>query len=282
MELIDFQGLNCYHNCIVSVANEMGIPYVKAFARLWSETSFYFEPARQVFLTRHMIEDLERLGAKLVRIRSTEQKEEREKWLEESVCLIVGIDAFFLPWTPIFETGHGPHYFIAQKRDGKEWDCLDPTYRKEGGRITSELMAALAFDIGCLLPVKAEEKIRDAEKGEAGRILRRPLEWEQRVLRKLLGASEEEEKALVLTAKYVDALLSNRQMYARYLRETYGEDGPGVWFDDAYFSQWKILKNGCFKLALKRRDEALAKEVCGRFQNLVRTEKAMAKAILQK
>ena len=46
MKLINFQGLNCYYNCILSIANYLGADYVQALASLWSETDFKYDAIR--------------------------------------------------------------------------------------------------------------------------------------------------------------------------------------------------------------------------------------------
>ena len=46
--------------------------------------------------------------------------------------IIIGMDACFIPWSPLYKLLHGPHYFIVQKGDAELHDCFDPTYGISG------------------------------------------------------------------------------------------------------------------------------------------------------
>ena len=117
MKLICFQGLNCYHACIITLAHHAGYPYEQSFSRLWSDGNPRFDPIGRVFLTRRMPQALESMGMYLEEPAVT-LPGRRHSWSEvsENAFALVGMDAFQVPWTPLFGLQHGPHYFIAQKK----------------------------------------------------------------------------------------------------------------------------------------------------------------------
>lgn len=54
MRLTYFQGLNCYYECIICIAGYYGLEPAAAFASLWSETDFKYDPYRKAYLTNRM------------------------------------------------------------------------------------------------------------------------------------------------------------------------------------------------------------------------------------
>ena len=98
MELFDFQGLNCYSNCIVSAAHRLKVNWANAFVSMWSETDFRYDPVRKTYLSRRMIDDLARSGAqmRIYLCASPQDAEEAFSHVEEGEVFLVGMDAFDL------------------------------------------------------------------------------------------------------------------------------------------------------------------------------------------
>lgn len=115
MNLIHFHGLNCYHDCMITLAGNFGLNYEYAFSHLWSESDFRYDPICSVFLTRKLPEMLEKMGMKLKQP-CVSQKEKDSEWSNtiNGKFVIIGMDAFLIPWNPLYQIQHGPHYFITK------------------------------------------------------------------------------------------------------------------------------------------------------------------------
>ena len=146
MELIQFPALNCYHACIVTLAQHFGLPCTRAFSRLWAESSLRYDPICGVFLTRR----LPRAAA----------------WqsMPPDAFALAGMDAFRIPWTPLFGLQHGPHYFIVRKTGAEQALCFDPTYGLSGQMLPAEALRAgyalIAVRFHGGIPAKPPEPLR--------------------------------------------------------------------------------------------------------------------------
>lgn len=81
----------------------------------------------------------------------------RHSWSEvsENAFALVGMDAFQVPWTPLFGLQHGPHYFIAQKKNGDAQFCIDPTYGIENQTLSSAQLYEKSY---AMIPVYITDK----------------------------------------------------------------------------------------------------------------------------
>ena len=165
MKLIHFQGLNCYHDCMITLANTFGLNYTAAFSGLWAEGRLRYDPICDVFLSMRLEEALEDCGMKLDAPWIT-KKERETGWADTPAgdYIIIGMDAFLIPWNPLCELLHGPHYFIVQKGISETHDCFDPTYGLVGQKPVSytHLMILLKLEdysvIASIMGITPEDK----------------------------------------------------------------------------------------------------------------------------
>lgn len=282
MELINFLGLNCYHNCIVTIAHHLGYDYSCAFCNLWSETEFRYEEYRKVFLSQRLIENLSQMGLRLdMRLCfSPEEAEISFAATDDGAPVIVGMDAFYIPWNPFFGVFHGPHYFIAEKNNTGELFCVDPTYDRQSERISQESICAHAFDIS---------HMRAVEKGahetgitaEAERILRTHDDTREELLLRVENCVHERKSEVLLLAKHVDAMISNRYLFKHYLGEKQRlSDERKAMFDRELFKGWTAVKNGLYKASIKEARQSILGEVERCLNQVIDKELAIAEELL--
>ncbi len=278
MKLINFRGLNCYLNCIVTVAASLGVDYLSSFATLWSETDFTYDPISRVYLTKRMISNLEALGAKLEALNCSSEND-REKSLSQfpaGECIIVGMDAFHIPWNQYYHRLCGIHHFIARKGQDGSLSCFDPTYSQQDMRITPEEIVSYAFDMKRLRKV-AKRPFHIEGTREAREILRTHPETREILLRKIGGCTGAKQKDADMLAKYIDAMIRNRYLYRHYLQNRpSASEGDWQLFSDEFFLRWTAVKNGLYKAFLIRPNESVLLEVCRQFRGLIDEEIAAA------
>ena len=297
MKLINFQGLNCYHNCIVSIAASQGLDYTEAFSRLWSETDFRYDNGRNVYLTKRMIAGFRMLGTELLmlnsgtldeRVRSLRQPEPGEPF-------IVGMDAFYIPWCQLYGIHHGPHYFIAKKTGDDDLTCWDPTYHREEEKIPTKEIPPYAFDISRLIPVSdrgcqqipSHSGFRDFKspqdiRTEAEAILREHPAFRRRLTSWLETYPFPPGEEGLKPAKYIDALTDNRYLYRYYLARQLLPYSTGQFlFTREHFSRWTAVKNGLYKAALIADRKAVLAEILPTLNDLLTVEMNLARCILE-
>lgn len=282
MQSINFQGLNCYHNCIVSIANYLGIDYSCAFYNLWSETDFRYEIYRKVYLTRRLIDNFEALGLRLERMLTTipEQAAAHLSTFCEGEFIIVGMDAFYIPWNQFYQTFHGPHYFVARNERSAEFLCFDPTYDRQGDRIPAENVINHSFDLSHLHSVAKRPPIL-ALKREASEVIENHGATRQRILAQIENCGSAEPESIILLAKYVDTMISNRYLFEHYLAKKRPlHSAQHQLFDGEFFSKWTAVKNGLYKLSVKKNNIATIQEVSSLFNLIIDKEISMVEDIL--
>ena len=287
MELINFQGLSCYYNCIVSIANHHHMDYLLSFAALWSETDFTYEPCRQVFLTRRMPAALEAMGLRLQMLpcASLEEAQESLSLLQDGEAILIGMDACYIPWSPLYRLYHGPHYFIARKTDSGILTCLDPTYNRSDGTIKAADIPAYAFDISRLSRVPPADGPTEAiplPEKEARTVLENHPGFCRRLLPAVKACIRQEPEYALLLARYTDALISNRYLYRCYLNSLPPPlNGCAACFTGEYYTSWTAVKNGLFKANVCRDNKDLIDQVCIRLSSVILEEINMAETILK-
>lgn len=281
LNLINFQGLNCYSNCIVTIAAFLGVDYIRAFSSLWSETDFRYDSFRRVFLTRRMPAGLEALGARLdMRLldRSTpEEAEARLDAVESETLLLVGMDGYYIPWVPLYGLLHGPHYFIAVNTASSELKGFDPTYTLFNQPIPRESLHTHAFDISYLCRVPASPFLEESTPAlqEAREILLTHPQLLQNLTAQIRSCADGGHEQAILLAEYVDALISNRYLYRRYLQEQELCEACPLFFRKEFFAQWTAVKNGLYKMSASR-DTHIHDDVCMLLTGLLEQESALA------
>lgn len=282
MELINFLGLNCYHNCIITIANNFGLDYCSAFSNLWSETDFRYEIYRKVYLSQRLIANLELLGLKL-KMMLCSSPEEAEKYLamiDDGEFIIVGMDAFYIPWNQFYGIFHGPHYFIAKKEKSEEFLCFDPTYNKMHEQISSKDIIAYAFDISYMYTVALGVWEVDIIH-EAKEILCTYESIREKILSQIMDSESGDQAGIILCAKYIDAMINNRYLFRHLLMEKqFYPDANDSLFNRDYFLEWTAIKNGMYKIAHTKTRCTIIQEVYNCFGQVIDKENAIANKIL--
>lgn len=288
MQLVNLQGLNCYHNCIISIANHFQVDYAASFANLWSEYDFRFDPHRQVYLTRRMITDLEYLGAKLEKLPCDSETETRGSYKQicENEFFIVGMDAFYIPWNQFYQTFHGPHYFFALSKKAETLCCFDPTYYKQEQQILCDDILRHAFDISCVHRVEKSmlnENHTVNYLADAGRILDTLPTQCRQFLVQLENSREQGQEYTQKLAKHVDTMLSNRHLFRYYLQQCQvPSERIRLYMESDFLMRWYAVKNGLYKASLGISKPELFDEIRKQFQSLVEEELKMAEQMAMK
>lgn len=284
MRLIHLPELNCYHNCIITLANYFGLPYIQAFSGLWAESKLRYDPICRVFLTQRMPRALETMGIKLA-TPCVSQKERESVWtsLSFGAFALVGMDAFLIPWTPLYQLQHGPHYFIVQKGLSDLQICFDPTYDLSGQKLSFSQLCADAYSLIAVQISEFCSFFPDENISLAAQALE-VLKKHPKTLEVFLSQSEtwlQAEETALFPAKFVDALLTGRRLYYYFLMESCGTlDHAPLFQSHAYYREWRTVKNGFYKAALTRGNHTVFHEVCRRFTSLLKQEIVFAEQIL--
>lgn len=281
MEFINLPGINCYHLCIITIAASRIRDYNNAFADLWSETEFDYSSEYKLYVSKRLFFNFETLGLHLQTL-AFSSKSEAEKYvssLPSGTIIILKMDAFEIPWSPVYQLLHEEHYFIANKQDSGQFVCLDPTYDKQG--MLLDLQNSVVNVRKFIAVSKTEETACPISPGkEAEAILHNHPELQRNLSEAIQECHEKPEKAILL-GKYADAMISNRRLYRQYLYETSRElmEAQG-YFDKEFFWQWSAVKHGLYKAAMVKKNEVVLQEVSGQLQALIWKEMDMAQKIL--
>lgn len=288
MRLIYFQGLNCYYECIICIAGYYGLEPAAAFDSLWSETDFKYDPYRKAYLTKRLLQNLSAMGAVLEMLdcsrpettdASLSQPGEKEPFL-------VGMDAFYIPWNPLFGIHHGPHYFAACHLGGEKLLCQDPTYEKRDMEIECRQVRAYSFDIS---RIRYEDRPGGRKEGdreisgigaEARKVSGILPDIRSKLLQHINETALKDMDKTVLLARYVDAMIGNRRMYGYYLREYFPEIyEKHIFSRKKFFSEWSAVKNGILKAAVSRDSSPVLMEVSAQFHILMDEEAEQARLL---
>lgn len=278
MKLINFHGLNCYYNSIVTVAAFLGVDYPASFATLWSETDFTYDPICHIYLTQRMFTALEALGARLEILNCSPKEKTNESLalFQPGEWIIVGMDAFYIPQNQYYQTLHGFHYFLVHNTHADLLYYFDPTYNQKQVKILREDIIAYAFDI-CRIRKVAAKPLHIGPVEEARKVMRAHPETKEKLLEQISGCTCGNQKNAGLLAAYVDALISNRYLYRHYLESL--PSAPS-WrqhcFTDDFLLRWTAVKNGLYKASLIKNNESLIDELCKQFNDLFDAEIDMA------
>lgn len=283
MKLIHFQGLNCYFGCVISISAFFGLNYEDLFATLWSETDFTYDHHNHVYSTKRISANLEAMGAKLKDLSCTSEKELEEglSLCPEGEFIIVGMDAFYIPWSPIYSALRDNHYFFAQREKANSFICFDPTYDKKYMNIMRDDIISHAYDIR-LVEKAAQKPLQTGVLQEAQEIICNHPQLKEKLLFEINECAHDEKRRNAgLLAKYIAALINNRYLFKHYLQNSpAGSDKYQQFFDKNLFSQWEAVKNGLYKTSLIKNNESVISEVCKAFSILIDEEIAIAKQII--
>ena len=282
MNLIYFQGLNCYSSSMINAAVFIGVDYRNAFADLWSETDFTYDQIHHLYLSRRMPANLEALGVsqKFLNCCSKQEMEKNISRLTAGEWNVVEMDAFFIPWVPYYHTLHSFHYFIARKEKNGVFSCFDPTYDKKDIELTDEDMISHASDI-CQIHKIKEKQFRMEIRREAQEILYTHQKTQKNLLEQIWECAYGKPKNGELLARYIDALINNRYLYLHYLQNMpLSSDKYDGYFNKEYFLKWTAVKHGLYKASIRQNNREIIREVCGHFQELIQEEMDIARKIV--
>lgn len=283
MNIIHFQGLNCYHSCIVNVASLLGIDYLQSFSSLWSETEFSYDPVFHMCVTKRMITQLKSLGMNLKKHACKTKKESESAFAEilEGEWFIAGMNSFYMTWNEYYQTLNGYHYFFAKKEDGMLC-CFDPTYDKVNIKLKSEIIVPYIFDIvsvnKCdINPVKASVE------QEAKNILEAIPMFCNKIISEIDECTGKNKKLADNLAINVDAMITNRYLYLHYLDKSLKEiDNIIKLFNEAFFKKWTAVKNGLYKASLVNDNKDILRQVKTVLVEVLKEELRVAKALYKK
>lgn len=276
MSLVKFNESNCYYSCIINCASFLISNYENAFSDLWSENDFLYSEKHSAYLTKNMFRNLESLGAKfeVLDISSGNTCELNLAKIPINDWIIIGMDAFHIPWTPYYKLLHSEHYFLIKKIQEKSFFCLDPTYNKPNLNISFEEITSNAFDI-CYIRKSKERNFNPSPYLEAQKIILTHPETTQILLTKIKKCNLNDKANSLLFVKYIDALIYNRHLYKHYLGSL-----SINFFNDDFFMQWQAVKNGLYKASLMKNNRDVINDVCTHLSTLMKRETTMAQEIL--
>lgn len=278
MSLIFFQGLNCYSASIINAAVFTGVDYRNVFSNLWSETDFTYDQVNHLYLSRRLPKNLESMGVSMEFLNCCSKADIKENLsvLPIGQWVIAGMDAFFIPWVPFYQTLHNLHYFIARKEDKSSFSCFDPTYDKQNLEIKEEQLISYASDI-CLIHKSSEKSLHTEMRQEAQQILDTHPETQKNLLSQIMECAHGKQKNGELLARYIDALINNRYLYLHYLQNMPLSEGKyHQYFHREYFQKWAAVKHGLYKASMSKDNQVLIGEVCGHFNELIKEEVRIA------
>lgn len=279
MNLISFQGFHCYLGSVANLAAEKHIPYQNAFLRLWTETDFFYDREYQLFLSQRLFPDLAAWGADVKKLScaGTAQRQESIRLLQNHERFLVGMDSYFIPWCPIYQHFHSPHYFIAQKTEGGFFPCHDCIYEKSEIPMAEENIYTNAFEISRMLFSEPNPPKTDLyQEALAVRESHPPLLTSLCAQIQACGAARESWQLLL---RYLNTLVSHRRLFACFLHHSDPAFLQSDFFSEAFLRQWEAAENGVRKASVLKEPAQTIQEVCLLFETLLREEMEMAEKI---
>lgn len=284
MKLLNIEGMNCFTASLINLATCWGADYGQIFCGLWSENNFSYNPVWEVYNSKKLITNLENCGIKLsnLDLQNKYQLQQNLLQLEVDTFLVMGMDAFDVPWSPIYKLMHNPHYFVAHKTDGCTLTCYDPTYETQGMPLTVHHAALHAFDLICTSKTVQNTKPPSIF-AEAYEYLA-TLPALKRKMKNMLCDKTATGKALFSNwAKYANCHMNNRYLFKYYLQQI----SPKILIDQTFlslgfFSRWAAFKNGLYKAALVKDNTSLLIELEEMLNNLLNEEIIFANTVIEK
>ncbi|MDR0884702.1 MAG: hypothetical protein LBN05_08910 [Oscillospiraceae bacterium] len=278
MKLIDFPGLNCYGNSLISIVHDFGVDYEIAFSNLWSETDFRYNPSTKAFVSKRLLASLHVLGARCTALPCATPEETASSMadLGTGACLVVGMDALHTPWNPNYGVFHGDHYFIAMTTGERQVLFYDPTYHKRKEKMPYELYLEHANELLLVEPC-AKESLEIDHKSEIQNVLAQSSKTCLELRTWLEGLLEDRRADWEVPAKYVECLMNNRYLYAHYLAHRAPELlSSAQLFDESFFARWVAVKNGLIKAAIVRNNRSLIEDIVRHLSSLMELERGAA------
>lgn len=282
MSKVIFSESNCYYSCLINAAAFLGIEYKEAFSNLWSEINFTYNQKHNIYTTKQMIKNFETLGAKLefLNCSSPNDSELSITSMEVNNWIIIGMDAFYIPWTPYYHTLHSLHYFLMQKISEKSFFFLDPTYDKENIKINLEDIFINAFEI-CYLKKIQKNPLNSDLLDEAKTIICTHSRTIDEIISKINNCKDKNRENASLLVKYIDALISNRHLYKYYIENSsFSLPNSKQIFDNKLIFEWQSIKNGLHKASLIKENTTVLEDVKKQLKIIINKEIDIAKILL--
>ena len=283
MDLINFAGLNCYHGCIINAAKFLGIDYLFAFSNLWSETDFYYDEKFEMFLTRRLLQNLDKIGLKLQNMPCNAHERAMVSFnsLESGSWVIGGMDAFYMPWNQYFQTLKGYHYFLGKKETKNLLTVFDPTYNQKNIKIHPDKLLPYITDFVCVKLHEPQKNKHQTSKysmfNELNEVITSIMLLKKNMKKKIYDCTGQKRENANRLAAYTNALITNRYIYRHYLQNiSIDSDILINLFDVKFFQEWTAVKNGLYKASFIHENSDLLRQIAEKFCALCDKEIALA------
>ena len=279
MKMIYYKGLNCHLAGIVNIAASLYSDYLNIFYNLWSETDFTDDTEYNLYTSKRVFENLRSFGFIIRKLKCTNERETKEvpQQIRLKELFLVGMDTFYIPWHPVYQHFHGPHYFYAQKSDMDRVSCFDPIYKAENIEMRYADICFTAFELNQILkrPVIVP-KIEITQ--EALQVIQNHPKIQKNILSELENCKSEKQKDVTTLIKQVTAMINNRYLYKQFIRQFLPVSAYANLFSKAYFARWEAVRNGLYKFSIVKNNESVADEISVLFTALIQEELAMAES----
>ena len=280
MDLIHFDGLNCYSSCIINAAEFLSVDYLPCFAALWSETDFSYDEVFQIYLTIRMPSALEKLGIKLNRLPCSAECEQSFAGLESGTLFTAGMDAFYMPWNQFYQTLRGYHYFLGRKVSDDLICCFDPAYNISDVLIAPGEILPFVFDMAEISRCSTAAVRHDVVQESYEALKTLPVVYEG-LNSEIRGCSGIHRSKAGKIGRYIEAMSANRRLYRHYIEQL--PDCPDALtrlFGDELFSQWTAVKYGLYKASLIQDNTEILEQICTKLSDIIELEMAAAAKVL--
>lgn len=280
MSLIYYRGLNCHLACIINIASLLGANYLNAFSALWSETDFTDEVEYNIYVSKRVFTGFKKVGIVTQHLNCDAQAEEIMSTLTENELFFTGTDMFFIPWHPVYNNFHGPHYFFAKKESANTILCFDPVYGEQNRAITPGEVLSAAFKVGRILKTDAEPQKNIIFK-EATAVLRGHPKIKAYLSNEILNCRNEGSFYINTLIKQINAMINNRYLFGRFINDAMlSFNFSGGIMGENYYLKWEAVRNGLYKASILKNNNDVIDEVCSMFLSLMDEEMSIARMII--
>lgn len=283
MKLINGKGMNCYYSCIASIADYFGLDYRMGCGNLWSENNFQYDAKHQLYLSPRFMANLELLGVKLTKFNASSPKEttnSMERILSAPDVMVVGIDAFHLPWSAIYHLRYGLHYFFGMKADNSRLICFDPLYQVNYISLSYDYIATYAFDICCAKKLNSTPLEVEVHQ-DATVILRQHPDFLEELIKQVHSLESESKEKKIMLGNYLEALCNNRFRFQEFLGTQTSFEESSALFNEALLSKWIAAKNGLYKMAYLSDTTTVCHSVCRLLEEIIAEEIYIASSLIK-
>jgi len=281
MNLIYYRGLNCHLASIINITAALGLDYQNAFSTLWSETDFNYDQRYHMYLSKQVFTNLKSLGAEIKKFDCDfpDAVQNRLSAADVNELLSIGMDSFYIPWSPVYQHFHESHYFFVEKGHDDTFFCSDPVYEKQNLIMNTDHIAQYAFEIARIC-IKGERTLIPDPVCEAGRIRNSHPVLIDNIMTEITNYTTSGEEKLNLLIRLISAMINNRYLFREYLRLSYGRvmTHPGI-FDEAFFRNWEAVKCGLYKLLIIKDKASVISQVEDLFLRVMETEIMIAEQL---